>query len=50
MWRLKEDEYDAIMKALRSGDRIELVPVKDGVRIFRIRRDEIKPNKKISPR
>ena len=33
---------EAIEKALTHGDRVELVPVKDGVKVIRVRRDEIK--------
>lgn len=35
-------ELAAIEKALRQGSRVELIPVKDGVKIIRVRRDEIK--------
>ena len=33
---------EAIEKALTNGDRVELIPVKDGVKVVRVRRDEIK--------
>lgn len=34
----------AIIKAiLAKGDRIELIPVKDGVKIIHIKREEVKP-------
>ena len=33
---------EAIEKALTHGDRVELIPVKDGVKVVRVRRDEIK--------
>nr|DAD68819.1 MAG TPA: Protein of unknown function DUF2577 [Myoviridae sp. ctHP32] len=29
---------------LRKGDRAELIPVKDGVKIIHIKREEVKPN------
>ena len=32
----------AILEALGRGDRVEIIPVKDGVRIIRIQRREIK--------
>lgn len=35
-------ETEAINAALAQGARIELIPVKDGVKIIRVRRDEIK--------
>ena len=37
----------AIESALRRGDRIELIPVKDGVKAVRVKRDEL--NKKPHP-
>ena len=34
----------AIIKAiLAKGDRVELIPVKDGVKIIHIKRREVKP-------
>ena len=33
---------EVIEKALAHGDRVELIPVKDGVKVIRVRRDEIK--------
>lgn len=33
----------AIEAVLSKGDRIELIPVKNGVKIMRVRREEIKP-------
>lgn len=33
----------AIIKAiLAKGDRVELIPVKDGVKVVRVRREEVK--------
>ncbi len=32
----------AIESVLAKGDRVELIPVKDGVKVMRIRRNEIK--------
>lgn len=28
--------------ALAKGDRVELIPVKDGVKVVRVRREEVK--------
>ncbi len=39
---MDDKTIQAIIAILKRGDRVELVPVKDGVRIFRIRREEIK--------
>lgn len=36
---------DALKKAapvLQKGDRVELIPVKDGIKIMRVRREEVK--------
>ena len=35
-------QIKAIEAVLASGDRVELIPVKDGVKIIHIRRREIK--------
>lgn len=35
-------ELAAINAALSKGDRVEIIPVKDGVKILRVRRDELK--------
>ena len=32
----------AIEAILRKGDRVEIIPVKDGVKVVRIRREEVK--------
>ena len=40
--KLKQSEIRAIEKTLSSGDRVEIIPVKDGVRIVRVKREEIK--------
>lgn len=29
---------------LSKGDRVELIPVKDGVKVVRVRREEVKAN------
>lgn len=33
-----------IEKVLSKGDRVELIPVKDGIKIIHIKREEVKPN------
>ena len=35
-------QLEAIEKALAKGDRVEIVPVKDGIVINRIRREKIR--------
>ena len=32
----------AIEAILRKGDRVELIPVKDGVRVVRVKRETVK--------
>lgn len=36
----------AIESVLSKGDRAEVVPVKDGVKVLRVRREEVKTNGK----
>lgn len=38
---LSQAQRDAIERILKQGDRVELVPVKDGVRVLRIRRETV---------
>lgn len=33
---------EAIEAILRKGDRVEIIPVKDGVKIIRVRREVVK--------
>lgn len=37
-----EAVIEAIVKILANGDRVELIPVKDGVKVIKIKREEIK--------
>lgn len=39
--RLTQEQIQAAESVLRRGDRVELIPVKDGVRVMRVRRNEI---------
>lgn len=39
---LSKEKIASIKEALAKGDRVELIPVKDGVKIMRIKRQEIK--------
>ena len=39
---MTEAQAKAIEAALAKGDRVELIPVKDGVKIMRITRKELK--------
>lgn len=38
---LNRSEVQAIEGILAKGDRVELIPTKDGVRVIRIRREEV---------
>ncbi len=39
---MDEKMIKAILLALEKGDRVELIPVKDGVKVLRVRREEMK--------
>lgn len=39
---LKEPEIRKAESVLAKGDRVELIPVKDGVKVVRVRREEVK--------
>ena len=40
---LTTEQVKAAEAVLAKGDRIELIPVKDGVKIIHIKRREVKP-------
>lgn len=40
--KLTESQIEAIEAVLNGGNRVELIPVKEGVRIIRQRREEVK--------
>ena len=39
---MDEKAWEAIMAVLNKGDRVELIPVKNGIKIIHIKREEIK--------
>lgn len=41
---LDEKIIKAIESVLAKGERVELIPTKDNVRVIRIKRKEVKPN------
>ena len=43
---LTPKQIEAIEAVLRKGDRAELIPVKDGVKIIHIRREEVRTETK----
>ena len=42
---IDEKTWQEINRVLEIGDRVELIPVKDGVKVIHIRRKEIKTTK-----
>ena len=43
--KLTDADIKAIESVLKADDRVEVVPVKDGVKILHIVREEVKRNK-----
>ena len=41
-FQMTDKAIDAIESILAKGDRVELIPTKDGVKIVRIRREPVK--------
>ncbi len=41
------DDLPLINAAIAKGDRVELIPVKGGVKVMRVRREEMKDGKKM---
>ena len=39
---MDEKTVKAAEAVLKKGDRVELIPVKDGVKVVRVRREEVK--------
>ena len=39
---LTEKEIKSAEEVLSKGDRVELIPVKDGVKVIKIKREEVK--------
>lgn len=39
---MTEAQLKAVEAALAKGDRVELIPVKDGVKVIQVKRREIK--------
>lgn len=44
--RLTKEQIAAIEETLQKGDRVELVPAKEGCRIFRVKRSDLEKTKK----
>ena len=42
MVELKPEQIKAAEAILAKGDRIELIPVKDGIKIIHIKREEVR--------
>lgn len=41
-YNLSPAQIEQIQKVLEKGDRVEIIPKKDGVKILSVHRDEIK--------
>lgn len=41
-YTLKPSDVKSVESALSKGDRVELIPVKDGLKVVRVRREEVK--------
>ena len=40
---IKAEQFpEPVRSILSKGERVDLVPVKDGVKVFRVRREEVK--------
>ena len=40
--KLSQSEIAAIERTLAKGERVEIIPVKDGVKVVRVRREEVR--------
>lgn len=40
--KIDEQTKNAIERTLEKGDRVELIPVKDGVKVMIVKREELK--------
>ena len=45
--KLSPDQIKAIETALNADARVEIIPVKDGVRVMKVTRNDIAPNKSV---
>lgn len=45
--RIDATTIKAIESVLSKGDRVEVIPVKDGVKVMRIKRVEVKKNESV---
>lgn len=41
-YTLKPNDIKSAESILSKGERVELIPVKDGVKVVRVRREEVK--------
>lgn len=46
MVKLDDKSISAINYVIARGDRAEVVPIKDGVRVLRVKRETVKTDKK----
>lgn len=45
-YKISDAEKETIEYILNHGERVELIPLKESVKIIRINRNEVKPDKK----
>lgn len=45
-YKITTEQLERIHAALEKGHRIEIIPLKDNIKIMDIRREELKQNKK----
>lgn len=43
MYRLTEQEIGIIENVLSNGDRVELIPLKDRIKIIEVKREDVSP-------
>lgn len=41
MFQLTKEEIEKIAAILKSGDRVEIVPTKDGYKVYRVRKNKV---------
>lgn len=46
---LTEAQISAIENSLNRGNRVEIIPVKEGIKILTVRREAIKTEKAVKP-
>lgn len=50
MYKIDDNMIQIIEKILERGDKIELIPTSNGVKVYKLRRREIKMNDECPPK